>query len=99
MVSGNILTSSGQPVPNAYITFRMAGCPDCDYQPHAETGSDGSYSITLQPGVYNAECDVIGICGAQGTSGGGVPVNVPPGGTLNFVVCPSGTTFPGCAQQ
>ena len=99
VVSGHVLTSSGQPVPNAAITFRMGGCPDCEPQPHIETGSDGSYSITLQPGVYNAECDVIGTCGAQGTSGGGVPVNVPPGGTLNFIVCPSDTQFPQCAQQ
>ena len=86
VVSGHILTSSGQPVPNASITFRMARCPDCEPQPHTETHSDGSYSITLQPGVYNAECDVIGVCKAQGTSGGGVPVNIPPGGTLNFIV-------------
>jgi hypothetical protein len=86
VVSGHILTSSGQPVPNASITFRMARCPDCEPQPHTETHSDGSYSITLPPGVYNAECDVIGVCKAQGTSGGGVPVNIPPGGTLNFIV-------------
>lgn len=93
------MTSSGQPVPNAAITFRMAGCPDCEPQPHTESGPDGSYSITLQPGVYNAECDVIGVCGAAGTSGGGVAVNIPPGRTLNFIVCPSDATFPQCAQQ
>ena len=98
VVTGHVLTSGGQAVPNADITFRMADCADCTYQPHAETGPDGSYSITLQPGVYNAECDVIGICGAAGTSGGGVPVNIPPGGTLNFIVCPSDTQFPECAQ-
>ena len=30
VVSGHVLTSSGQPVPNAAITFRMGGCPDCE---------------------------------------------------------------------
>jgi hypothetical protein len=101
VVSGHIYTASGQPYPNADITFREAGCPDCMPQPHVTTGPDGSYSITLQPGVYNAECDIIGGCGEQGASNGdGVPVNIPPGGTLNFVACPpnSGTTYPQCLQ-
>jgi hypothetical protein len=99
VVSGHIVTSSGQPVPNADITFRQAGCGGCLYQPHTETGADGSYSITLQPGVYNAECDVIGTCGAEGADDiGGVPVNVPPGGTLNFIVCPSDAGIPQCLK-
>lgn len=99
VVSGHIVTSTGQPVPNADITFRQAGCGGCLYQPHTETGPDGSYSITLQPGVYNAECDVIGTCGAEGAADiGGVPVNVPPGGTLNFIVCPNDAQIPQCLK-
>jgi hypothetical protein len=101
VVSGHIMTSGGQPVPNADITFRQASCGNCLYQPHTETGPDGSYSITLQPGVYNAECDVIGTCVAQGAdnTGGGVPVNIPPGGTLNFIVCQADAPAPECPQE
>lgn len=104
VISGHIRTSSGEPVTGAGITFWMATqgkteCPHCRAHAHIETGPDGSYSITLRDGRYTVQCDVMGPCGAEGTSGGGVALAVPPDGTLNFVVCDSYADLPRCLDQ
>lgn len=101
VISGHIRTSHGEPVAGAGITFWMATqgktrCPHCRAHAQVETGPDGSYSVTLQEGGYTAECDVVGPCGAEGTSGGGVALTVPPDDTLNFIVCDSYADMPRC---
>ena len=63
------------------------------------TGADGSYSITLDRGIYQAQCDYIPGCGVQNNSSGqGQTVNVPPGGTVNFIACEpnQGLPYPQC---
>jgi hypothetical protein len=100
-VSGHIYYANGQPVANQDITFADADCANCDYQPHVTTAADGSYSITLNDGIYQAQCDYIPGCGVQNnTSGQGQTVNVPPGGTVNFIACEpnSGLPYPQCLQ-
>jgi hypothetical protein len=65
------------------------------------TGADGSYSITLDDGIYQAQCDYIPGCGVQSNSTGqGQTVNVPPGGTVNFIACKpnTGLPYPQCLQ-
>jgi len=100
-VSGHMYYANGQPVANQDITFAAADCANCDYQPHVTTAADGSYSITLNDGIYQAQCDYIPGCGVQNnTSGQGQTVNVPPGGTVNFIACEpnSGLPYPQCLQ-
>ena len=101
-VSGHMYYANGQPVANADITFREAGCESCEPQPHATTGPDGSYSISLDAGTYQAECDYIPGCGVQSNSTGqGQTVIVPPGGTVNFSACEPnmGLAYPQCLQS
>lgn len=101
-VSGRMYYANGQPVAGADITFFDVDCASCDYQPHVTTGSDGSYSITLQDGIYQAQCDYIPGCGVQDNSSGqGETVNVPPGGTVDFTACEpnSGHSYPYCLQS
>jgi hypothetical protein len=102
VVSGHMYYANGQPVANADITFREAGCESCEPQPHATTGPDGSYSISLDAGTYQAECDYIPGCGVQSNSTGqGQTVIVPPGGTVNFSACEPnmGLAYPQCLQS
>ena len=101
IVSGHMYYANGQPVANQDITFAAADCASCDSQPHATTEADGSYSITLNEGTYQAQCDYIPGCGVQSNSTGqGQTVNVPPGGTVNFIACEpnTGLPYPQCLQ-
>ena len=101
VVSGHMYYANGQPVANQDITFQSLDCASCDFQPHVTTGADGSYSITLDHGTYQAQCDYIPGCGVQSNSSGqGQTVNVPPGGTVNFIACEpnTGQPFPQCLQ-
>jgi hypothetical protein len=93
--------ANGQPVANQDITFAAVDCASCDFQPHVTTGADGSYSITLDEGTYQAQCDYIPGCGVQSNSSGqGQTINVPPGGTVNFIACEpnTGLPYPQCLQ-
>jgi hypothetical protein len=102
VVSGYLYYANGQPVAGQYITFADEGCASCDSQPHVMTGADGSYSITLPDGIYQAQCDYLPGCGVQTNSAGqGQTVNVPPGGTVNFVACEpnTGLAYPQCLQS
>jgi hypothetical protein len=99
VVSGHMVYANGQPVANQDITFQALDCASCDFQPHVTTGADGSYSITLDDGIYQAQCDYIPGCGVQSNSSGqGQTVNVPPGGTVNFIACEPNTpeAYPQC---
>jgi hypothetical protein len=99
VVSGHMYYANGQPVADQDITFAAADCASCDSQPHATTGADGSYSITLDEGIYQAQCDYIPGCGVQNSSSGqGQTVSVPPGGTVNFIACEpnAGLPYPQC---
>lgn len=101
-VSGHMYYANGQPVVGAAIVFADMGCAGCDSQPHVTTGPDGSYSITLDNGTYQAQCDYIPGCGVQDNSSGqGQTVNVPPGGTVNFTACEpnAGLAYPQCLQS
>jgi hypothetical protein len=101
VVSGRLYYANGQPVADQDITFAAEGCASCDSQPHVTTGADGSYSITLPDGIYQAQCDYIPGCGVQSNSSGQEQtVNVPPGGTVNFVACEpnTGLAYPQCLQ-
>ena len=61
-------------------SFFDVDCASCDSQPHVTTGADGFYSITLDDGIYQAQCDYIPGCGVQSNSSGqGQTVNVPAG--------------------
>jgi hypothetical protein len=100
-VTGHLYYANGQPIADQYITFFDIDCTQCDFQPHVLTGTDGSYSIILNDGSYQAQCDYIGGCGVQSSSSGhGQIVTVPPGGTVNFVACQpnSGLAYPECLQ-
>jgi hypothetical protein len=100
-VSGHMYYANGQPVADQDITFANEGCASCDSQPHVTTGADGSYSITLEEGIYQAQCDYIPGCGVQSNSSGqGQTVNVPPGGIVNFIACEpnAGLPYPQCLQ-
>ena len=101
VVSGHMYYANGQPVADQDITFAAEDCASCDSQPHVTTGADGSYSITLDEGIYQAQCDYIPGCGVQSNSSGqGQTVNVPPGGTVNFIACEpnTGLPYPQCLQ-
>jgi hypothetical protein len=101
VVTGHMYYANGQPVADQDITFAAEGCASCDSQPHVTTGADGSYSITLDDGIYQAQCDYIPGCGVQSNSSGqGQTVNVPPGGTVNFIACEpnTGLPYPQCLQ-
>lgn len=101
VVSGRMYYANGQPVANQDITFMAVDCASCDSQPHVTTGADGSYSIILDEGLYQAQCDYIPGCGVQSNSSGqGQTVNVPPGGTVNFIACEpnTGLPYPQCLQ-
>jgi len=101
VVSGHMYYANGQPVAGQDITFANESCASCDFQPHVTTGPDGSYSITLDEGIYQAQCDYIPGCGVQSnTSGQEQTVSVPPGGTVNFVACEpnTGLAYPQCLQ-
>ena len=101
VVSGHMYYANGQPVANQDITFFDVDCASCDSQPHVTTGADGSYSITLDDGIYQAQCDYIPGCGVQSNnSGQGQTVNVPAGGTVNFLACEpnTGQPYPQCLQ-
>jgi hypothetical protein len=101
VVSGYMYYANGQPVAGQDITFADVDCASCDSQPHVTTGADGSYSITLDDGIYQAQCDYIPGCGVQSNSSGqGQTVNVPPGGTVNFIACEpnTGLPYPQCLQ-
>ena len=101
VVSGHMYYANGQPVADQDITFAAVDCASCDSQPHVTTGADGSYSITLDEGIYQAQCDYIPGCGVQSNSSGqGQTVNVPPGGTVNFIACEPnmGLPYPQCLQ-
>jgi hypothetical protein len=101
VVSGHIYYANGQPVADQDITFAAEGCASCDSQPHVTTGADGSYSITLPDGIYQAQCDYIPGCGVQSNSTGQEQtVSVPPGGTVNFLACEPNTplAYPQCLQ-
>lgn len=102
VVSGYMYYANGQPVAGQDITFADEDCASCDSQPHVTTGADGSYSITLDDGVYQAQCDYIPGCGVQtNSSGQGQTVNVPPGGTVDFIACEpnTGLPYPQCLQS
>jgi len=102
VVSGHMYYANGQPVADQDITFMALNCASCDSQPHVTTGADGSYSITLDEGIYQAQCDYIPGCGVQSNSTGqGQTVNVPPGGTVNFIACEpnTGLPYPQCLQS
>jgi hypothetical protein len=95
VVSGHLYYANGQPVAGQDITFFDVDCASCDTQPHVTTGADGSYSITLDDGLYQAQCDYIPGCGVQSNSSGqGQTVNVPPAGTVNFIACEPNTGLP-----
>ena len=101
VVTGHMYYANGQPVADQDITFAAENCASCDSQPHVTTGADGSYSITLDNGIYQAQCDYIPGCGVQSNSSGqGQTVNVPPGGTVNFIACEPnmGLPYPQCLQ-
>jgi hypothetical protein len=101
VVTGHMYYANGQPVAGQDITFADVDCASCDSQPHVTTGADGSYSITLEDGIYQAQCDYIPGCGVQDNgSGQGQTVNVPPGGTVNFIACEpnTGLPYPQCLQ-
>ena len=101
VVSGHMYYANGQPVASQDITFFAVDCSSCDSQPHVTTGPDGSYSITLNEGIYQAQCNYIPGCGVQSNSSGqGQTVNVPPGGTVNFIACEpnTGLPYPQCLQ-
>lgn len=101
VVSGHMYYANGQPVAGQDITFEDEGCASCDFQPHVTTAADGSYSITLDQGLYQAQCDWVAGCGVQSNSSGqGQTVNVPPGGTVNFIACEANTglAYPQCLQ-
>jgi len=101
VVSGHMYYANGQPVADQDITFQSLDCASCDFQPHVTTGADGSYSITLDQGTYQAQCDYIPGCGVQSNSSGqGQTVNVPPGGIVNFIACEpnTGQPYPQCLQ-
>ena len=95
VVSGHMYYANGQPVAGQDITFFDVACASCDFQPHVTTGADGSYSIALDDGIYQAQCDYIPGCGVQSNSSGqGQTVNVPPAGTVNFIACEPNTGLP-----
>jgi hypothetical protein len=94
VVQGFVKTETGQPVPNIYVTFEDADCANCEYQPHTMTDSSGAYSISLPSGLYNPLCDPTN-CGPEGGDGGPDPFTVPPGRTLNFIVC-TNSDYPQC---
>ncbi len=95
VVSGHMYYANGRPVAGQDITFSDVDCASCDSQPHVTTGADGSYSITLDDGIYQAQCDYIPGCGVQSNSSGqGQTVNVPPAGTVNFIACEPNTGLP-----
>jgi hypothetical protein len=94
VVHGSVKTETGQPIPNAYVTFEDADCANCDFQPHTTTDSSGAYAITLPPGLYTSDCSPTN-CGPEGGDGGPDPFTVPPGRTLNFIVC-TGNDYPQC---
>ncbi len=95
VVSGHLSYANGQPVAGQDITFLAVDCASCDFQPHVTTGADGSYSITLDDGIYQAQCDYIPGCGVQSNSSGqGQTVNVPPAATVNFIACEPNTGLP-----
>ena len=101
VVSGHMYYANGRPVAGQDITFFAVDCASCDSQPHVTTRADGSYSITLDEGIYQAQCDYVPGCGVQtNSSGQGQTVNVPPGGTLNFIACEpnAGVPYPQCLQ-
>jgi hypothetical protein len=101
VVSGYMYYANGQPVAGQDITFAAVDCASCDSQPNVTTAADGSYSITLDDGIYQAQCDYIPGCGVQSNSSGqGQTVNVPPGGTVNFIACEpnAGLPYPQCLQ-
>ena len=101
VVSGHMYYANGRPVAHQDITFFAVDCASCDSQPHVTTGADGSYSITLDDGIYQAQCDYIPGCGVQSNSSGqGQTINVPPGGTVNFIACEpnAGLPYPQCLQ-
>ena len=80
-VSGRVTLANGAPVPNAYVEFKVPGCPGCQ-QPWTTTRADGSYSIRLPDGFYLALCglndDPGAACSAVGSNGGPFAVEVPP---------------------
>jgi hypothetical protein len=84
------------------VTVEFKTVPECPggcQQQFVQSGADGSYSIDLVPGTYNALCIVENPdyqCGPRGGDGGPYPVNVPPDGQqLDFVVCPA-SDYPAC---
>ncbi len=98
VVSGHVYNSQGRPVAGATVEFRKAACPDCMPQPFTTTNSAGFYSITLDDGVYNAECPEDN-CGVIGGDGGPYPVTVPPSKTVNFLECASPYNLAACLEK
>jgi hypothetical protein len=80
-VSGYVTLANGAPVQNAYVEFKVPGCPGCQ-QIWTSTGADGSYSIRLPDGFYLALCGLLDdpgqACSAIGSNGGPYAVEVPP---------------------
>jgi hypothetical protein len=96
-VSGHVYTESGQPVNNATVEFRSGACMDCTGVPWTTTKADGSYSIQLDPGVYAAVCALPYNCGVKG--GDIKNITVPPGTTVDFIVCDSSNDYPACLNR
>jgi len=94
-VSGHVYTQSGRPVSGATVEFRKASCPDCMPQPFTTTDANGAYSLSLDPGVYTAECTADN-CGVKGGGGGPTAVTVPPSRTVDFIVCKSPYNLAAC---
>jgi hypothetical protein len=98
VISGHVYDESGQPVAGATVEFK-SGCGYCDSQPWTKTDSSGGYSMTLSPGIYNALCVTPYNCGPKGGNGGPFPVKVPPGGSLDFIVCSGSSDYPQCLTR
>jgi hypothetical protein len=97
-ISGHVYSESGKPLSGVTVEFREEACPNCMPQPFTTTNASGAYSISVNDGVYNAECPTDN-CGPKGGNGGPFPVTVPPSVTLDFIVCSSSNDYPACLRQ
>jgi hypothetical protein len=102
-VHGVVMLPDGRTVSGATVEFRVIpDCPSVCQEPWVKTDGSGAYSISLQPGTYNAECLVDNEdyeCGVRNGTDGPYPVQVPPSDQqIDFIVCLE-DQYPACLNS